>query len=283
MNYRHLYHAGNLGDVLKHAVLAAAITYLKNKPAPFRVIDTHAGIGCYDLTSDQAGKTGEWRYGIGRVLGAEIPADVRAVLAPWLDVVAELNGPGALTTYPGSPLLARKLLRRQDRLTLTELHPADFTTLAGLFAGDIQVKTIELDGWLALGSFVPPKERRGLVLIDPAYEAVDEFDRLHAGLTRALARWQGGTYIVWYPVKDRKAVGRLHRRIVGRGTRKVLAAELASGRIAPDAPMKASGLMIINPPWPLKDQLERILPWLADTMATGPGAGWSVTELAGEA
>jgi 23S rRNA (adenine2030-N6)-methyltransferase len=169
MNYRHAFHAGNFGDVVKHAVLALLIERLKEKDTAFRVIDTHAGAGMYDLTAGAAERTQEWREGIGRLWHRELPERLQPLLAPYLKAVAAFNESGRLARYPGSPWIARHLLRRQDRLTAVELHPDDGKALAAAFAGDIQVRTVILDGWLALGSFVPPKERRGLVLVDPGY------------------------------------------------------------------------------------------------------------------
>jgi len=185
VNYRHAFHAGNFADVVKHAVLALLIERLKTKETAFRVIDTHAGAGFYDLTADQAQRTGEWEGGIGRLYGRALDPPLAALLAPYLDAVAAANDGGPLRFYPGSPSIVRHLLRRQDRLTAVELHPEDFASLSARFAGDVKVKTIALDGWLALGSFVPPKERRGLVLIDPPFEEKDEFDRLLQGFANA--------------------------------------------------------------------------------------------------
>ncbi|ADZ69654.1 23S rRNA (adenine(2030)-N(6))-methyltransferase RlmJ [Polymorphum gilvum] len=282
MNYRHAYHAGNIGDVLKHAVLASCLVYLRRKEAPFRVIDTHAGIGSYDLRSEETTRTGEWQQGIGRILAAAPPAPVAALLAPWLDVVRAANPADVLETYPGSPALARALLRRQDRLTLTELHPLDHQILAARFAGDRQVKVIHLDGWLALGSFVPPKEKRGLVLIDPAFEVPDEFERLADGVIRAWKRWSSGVYAAWYPLKDAKAVRRFHAALVEAGLRDVLALELSVGRSGPDLPMRGSGMVVVNPPYTLAADMRLVLPWICDVLAQGPGAGWRVDTLAGE-
>src|SRR5690606_4824480 len=182
MNYRHAYHAGNFADVMKHAVLARIVEYLKRKDKAFRVIDTHAGTGMYDLSSEEAQKTGEWRGGIGTLLNAQLPGDAAALLKPYLDAVRAANPDGAVTRYPGSPAIARHLLRRQDRLTAIELHPADAAALKRHFAGDFQTRVIELDGWLALGAHLPPKEKRGLVLVDPPFEERDEFGRIVEGL-----------------------------------------------------------------------------------------------------
>src|SRR5262245_95776 len=164
MNYRHAFHAGNFADVVKHAVLALLIERLKAKDTAFRVVDTHAGIGLYDVAGDEARRTGEWERGIGRIYGRNLDPILAGLMQPYLDAVRAANDGGQLRFYPGSPWIARHLLRRQDRLTAVELHPEDAAGLAARFAGDRQVKTIRLDGWLAMGAFVPPKERRGLVL-----------------------------------------------------------------------------------------------------------------------
>ena len=202
MNYRHAYHAGNFADVVKHVVLSRIIEYLKRKDAPFRVIDTHAGIGLYDLSSDEAAKTGEWLDGIGRIAGKAFSPEATALLAPYLDAAGLNDGTGAIKSYPGSPLIARRLLRKQDRLFAIELHPEDAAELRQLFAGDIQTRVLELDGWLALGAQLPPKERRGLVLVDPPFEEPGEFDRMADALIKAHQRWPGGIYALWYPVKN---------------------------------------------------------------------------------
>ncbi|MFN7169386.1 MAG: 23S rRNA (adenine(2030)-N(6))-methyltransferase RlmJ [Pannonibacter sp.] len=282
MNYRHAYHAGNIGDVLKHAVLAACLVYMQRKAAPFRVIDTHAGIGSYPLALEEMQKTGEWERGIGRVLAEPCPPAVAAVLQPWLDTVRAANPADKLEVYPGSPALTRALLRDQDRLTLTELHPADYETLAARFAGDHQVKVIHLDGWLALGSFVPPKEKRGVVLIDPAFEVTDEFERMADGVIKAWKRWPGGMYLLWYPLKDRRAVDWFHAALEEAGLRDILALELSIGRSDPDSPMRGSGMTLINPPFTLAEDMKTALPWLRDVLAEGPGAGAIVRQIVPE-
>ncbi|RUU64971.1 23S rRNA (adenine(2030)-N(6))-methyltransferase RlmJ, partial [Mesorhizobium sp. M7A.T.Ca.TU.009.01.1.2] len=182
MNYRHAYHAGNFADVVKHVVLTRLLEYLKQKDKAFRVVDTHAGIGRYDLSSAEAQKTGEWQGGIGRLIDAPFAAPVAALLEPYLKTIRSLNPEGGIQKYPGSPLIARHLMRKQDRLTAIELHPKDAARLRTFFAGDFQARIIELDGWLALGAHLPPKEKRGLVLIDPPFEEAGEFERLVDGL-----------------------------------------------------------------------------------------------------
>lgn len=277
MNYRHAFHAGNFADVFKHAVLALCLKHLAQKPAPFRVIDTHAGAGRYDLAGVEAGKTLEWIEGIGRLLGvdaAPVGPDAANLLAPYLDTVRAANPQGALSLYPGSPLIARALMREADRLVVNELHPEDNQTLGALFRRDAQVKVMAMDGWTAVRALLPPKERRGLVLIDPPFEAPGEFGRIAAALADAHRRFVNGMAFVWYPVKEKAAVETLFAAIEPIGLKKTLRAELFIRR--PDDPAKfnASGLFIVNPPWTLQRHLETLGPFLAERLAQGPGAGF---------
>ncbi|VVT17785.1 23S rRNA (adenine(2030)-N(6))-methyltransferase RlmJ [Hoeflea sp. EC-HK425] len=282
MNYRHSYHAGNFADVLKHAVLAQIITYLKRKDQAFRVIDTHAGIGLYDLSSVEAQKTGEWRDGIGRVSGAEQSSELKAFLAPWLEAVATLNPEGGLLHYPGSPKLTRSLLRKQDRLTAIELHPEDARQLRQVFDGDYQVRVIELDGWLSLGAHLPPKEKRGLVLIDPPFEEAGEYDRMIDGLARATRRFPGGTYMLWHPIKADSALGAFDKKLIALARPRTLTVRLLT-RANQTAPgLNGTGLVIINPPFTLEAELRQVLPELAGLLSQGPGAGSEVRLLVGE-
>ncbi len=282
MNYRHAYHAGNFADVAKHAVLARLMRRLQAKDTAFRVIDTHAGTGLYDLAGPEAEKTAEWQGGIGRLLESPLPADLAEWLAPFLDVVRSINNDGPLRLYPGSPLVARRLLRRRDRLTAVELHPEDAKLLARRFASDIQVRIVELDGWLALGSFLPPKERRGLVLVDPPFEAADEFDRLASGFIRAHRRWPTGLYALWYPLKDLAAVAAFHRRLAESGIPRLLIAEMI---VAPpaDGIFHGSGMILANPPWQFDEELRLMLPALARILAGGNNGAARVSLLTGEA
>ncbi len=285
MNYRHAFHAGNFADVVKHAVLALLIERLKAKDAAFRVIDTHAGIGLYDLTEDEATRTGEWREGIGRLWGRDFDPALAPLLAPYLAAVVAANGgeaPAPLTRYPGSPWIARHLFRKQDRLTAVELHPDDAAALAEQFAGDIQTRVIALDGWLALGAFVPPKERRGLVLVDPPFEERDEFARLTEAFIAAHRRWPTGIYALWYPVKDLTAVDRLRLALAGSGIRRLLRAELTVRDRDSDGQFNGTGLVICNPPWQFAETLEALLAGLVPLLAQGPGAGRTIDEIAGE-
>ena len=282
MNYRHIYHAGNFADVVKHIVLARCIDYLKRKPGAFRVIDTHAGIGIYDLSSAEAQKTGEWRGGIGRLLGAELPAEVGTLLAPYLDAVRATNPDGGLDAYPGSPMIARHLLRAQDRLTAIELHPADAAMLKQQFSGDYQTRVIELDGWLALGAHLPPKEKRGLVIVDPPFEKEGEFGRLVEGLAKAHRRWAGGTYLLWYPIKNRRGVDAFRAALRDAGIPKILDMEVAIREAGQQERFDATGMIVVNPPYPLESELKQFLPVLTQLLGESSAASFRIEWLARE-
>jgi 23S rRNA (adenine2030-N6)-methyltransferase len=275
MNYRHAFHAGNVADVLKHIVLARILVHLGEKAAAFRVIDTHAGAGRYDLASEQATRTGEWRDGIGRLWAAELSDDIRGLLTPYLAAVAAANRGGALRHYPGSPLLALSLMRPQDRLVACELEPGAAAALAANLRRDARARAVAIDGWTALNAYVPPKERRGLVVIDPPYEDKHEFARLADALVGAQRKWATGIYLVWYPIKDRAGPDRLAavlRRSAGtKGSQKAMRVELERASAEGREGLAGAGLIIINPPWRLADELGRILPALRTVL--GPPAG----------
>lgn len=283
MNYRHAYHAGNFADVVKHVILTRLVEYLKRKDKAFRVIDTHAGIGLYDLSAEEAGKTGEWQGGIGRVLARAIEPKAAALLAPYLDAVRSVNASGKpLVAYPGSPLIVRKLLRAQDRLSVIELHPEDAARLKALLAGDFQVRVTELDGWLALGAHVPPKEKRGLVLVDPPFEREGEFDRLLDGMMRAHKRWPGGIYALWYPIKDRAAVARFREGLALSNVPKILDVRFGIRRPAREPRLDGTGMIVVNPPFNLESELRIVLPVLHNLLAEEKSSEWSLDWLAGE-
>jgi 23S rRNA (adenine2030-N6)-methyltransferase len=267
MNYRHAFHAGNFADVHKHAVLARILVHLRAKPAAFRVIDTHAGAGRYDLSGPEPSRSGEWRDGINRLVTNPIEARAQALLAPYLDAVAALNPSGRLSTYPGSPLLARMLMGPQDRLIACELEPHAAAALAATLRGDRQAKAVAIDGWMALSAYVPPKERRGLVLIDPPFEDTGEFARLPGAIAAAHRKWPTGIYMLWYPLKERRAPDALAKRLRALGLPRLLRAELTIGPLDPTAPLAGSGLIVVNPPFPLEAELRMILPVLASTLS----------------
>jgi 23S rRNA (adenine2030-N6)-methyltransferase len=283
MNYRHAFHAGSFADVVKHAVLVRILVHLHGKPAAFRVIDTHAGTGLYDLAGPEASRSREWCEGIHRLLTMPIGEDARALLAPYLDVVSGLNAVGRLTAYPGSPALARAFLRPQDRLVACELEPNAAAALGRNFARDRRVKVVAIDGWTALNAYVPPPERRGLVLVDPPFEAADDFARLARGLEAAHRKWTGGIYLMWYPIKGRHEPDTLARRLARSGIAKILRVELTVAQNPNDTqmgdtqmrregPLGSCGLIVVNPPWPLAGELATLLPELA-AILSGAGAG----------
>ncbi len=275
MNYRHAFHAGGFADVIKHIVLVRILIYLQDKQAAFRVIDTHAGAGIYDLAGDEARRGGEWLTGIARVMQARFSETTLPLVKPYLDIVRAFNPQAELKAYPGSPLITRALLRPQDRLTACEVEPKARKRLIEALRRDTQARVVDLDGWVALPAFVPPNERRGLVLIDPPYEQNDEFERIAAGFTEAFAKWPTGSYLLWYPVKSRRATDTLARHVAevagaGAPPGKCLRLEFS---VAPQAAgLNSAGLLIVNPPWTLAGELKAILPELEKPLGQG-GAG----------
>jgi 23S rRNA (adenine2030-N6)-methyltransferase len=281
MNYRHAFHAGNFADVMKHAVLARIILYQQRKEAAFRVIDTHGGAGRYSLASEAAAKTGEWLDGIGRLRDATLPPAAAELLKPYLGIALPMVT-GSPAAYPGSPLITRMLARKQDRQTALELHPEEARKLAKLFAGDFQVRVIELDGWLSLGAHVPPKEKRGLVLIDPPFEEDGEFDRMVEGVVTAHRRWPGGTYALWYPVKDRTAVANFRFALSQCGVPDIIDADIIV-RDTGGERLDGCGMAVINPPYTLEAELRVMLGALTPILALDASAArWSVKRLAAE-
>jgi 23S rRNA (adenine2030-N6)-methyltransferase len=277
MNYRHAFHAGGFADVIKHIVLVRILIYLQEKQAPFRVIDTHAGAGLYDLASEEARRGGEWLTGIARVMQARFSETTLPLVKPYLDIVRAFNPERDLKAYPGSPLIARALLRPQDRLTACEVEPKARKRLIDALRRDTQARVVDLDGWLALPAFVPPKERRGLVLIDPPYEQKDEFERLAEGFAEAYAKWPTGSYLLWYPVKGRRATDTLAQRVAevvgaGKPAGKALRLEFSVAPQTAGAALASAGLLIVNPPWTLLAELKAILPELEKPLGQG-GAG----------
>ncbi|WP_376986350.1 23S rRNA (adenine(2030)-N(6))-methyltransferase RlmJ [Bosea sp. R86505] len=270
MNYRHGFHAGNFADVLKHVVLMRVLTHLNAKETPYRVVDTHAGAGRYDLGSDEALRTHEWKDGVARIDRSPLAPAVEALLKPWRDAVSgarALYGPEA---YPGSPWLCRHAMRPDDRLIAAELHPPTHKKLVQAISRDERCKALAIDGWNALRGNVPPKERRGLVLIDPPFEEKDEFATLEAELTAAHRKWPTGIYALWYPVKDKLAVANLLAGINQAGIGRLLRLEIDVDR--PDAAggLSATGMLIVNPPWRLAEEARILLPALTERLAQGP-------------
>lgn len=274
MNYRHAFHAGGFADVFKHIVIVRILVHLRGKAAPFRVIDTHGGEGLYDLAGEEASRTGEWRDGIGRLVGAVLPDAVAGLIAPYLAAVGTCNSGGEPRHYPGSPLLVRHLLRPQDRLIACELAPPAAQSLARHLRGTEPAKVMRIDGWLALNALVPAKERRGLVIVDPPYEQPDEFPRLTERVMAAYRKWPTGIYLIWYPLKGREDADRLARRLREAGVEKCLRAELAVAAMPPQGRLQACGVVVINPPWKLATELEIIGPALARLLGQDAGRGF---------
>jgi 23S rRNA (adenine2030-N6)-methyltransferase len=282
VNYRHAFHAGNFADVFKHTVLCRILHYLRGKEAAFRVIDTHAGAGLYDLTGSEASRGGEWHGGIERLMAARLDAPLAALLAPFLEVIGALNERGRLTVYPGSPALARAWLRPQDRLIACELEPKAAAALAGHLRGDTRIKTIEIDGWTALSAYVPPPERRGLVLVDPPFEEQGDFHRLSHGLAEAHRKWATGIYALWYPIKDRGEPDALAKRLQRLGIAKILRAELIVAPLSDPTRLNGCGLILVNPPWTLESELAVLLPALAILLAREGKGSFRLDWLTGE-
>lgn len=282
MNYRHAFHAGNFADVVKHIILTRILAYLMKKDAAFRVIDTHAGIGLYDLFGTEAERTGEWQDGIGRLIEAKPPAPFADLIAPYLGAVRAQNSDGRLRYYPGSPMITRHMLRSQDRLMALELHPSDAWALRKNFADDFQVRVTTLDGWAAMGTHLPPKEKRGLVLVDPPFEEKGEFTRMAQSLEKAHARWPGGIYAYWYPIKEPREVDAYIKALKASGIAKILRIELTIDSPATPPRLHGTGMIVVNPPYVLEQEMRTMLPVLAELLAVEGRGRWSVDWVAGE-
>lgn len=280
MNYRHAYHAGNFADVCKHAILLALLDALVAKAKPLCYFDTHAGRGRYALDDKEAAKTGEWRDGIGRLFGnPEQPA----ALQRYVEAIRASNPDGTLRNYPGSPLLSAQALRPDDRLVLCETQPGEAAVLRALFRDDRRVHVHARDGYAALNALLPPPEKRGLVLIDPPFEAQEgEFAAIEVALESAHARWPNGVYAVWYPIKSHRAIAPFHRRMASGPFDSLLVAELL---VRPgDSPLRLNGcgMLIANPPWKLDAALARLLPAMREALAQSAGASENLRWLRGE-
>lgn len=282
MNYRHAFHAGNFADVLKHAVLARVLDYMKRKEAPFRVVDTHAGIGRYDLASAEAGKTGEWQDGIARLLGPgarPLSAGARELLAPYLDAVSAENGGRGLSRYPGSPCLALRLMRPQDTLVANELHPDDAKALKHAIGRDPRARVLMLDAAVALRAQLPPRERRGVVLVDPPFEQPGEFERITQSLAEGLDRFASGTFLAWYPIKDRRIVEKWQRTLKALKSDKIIAIDIFVRPPVDAEVLNGCGLIVVNGPFTLMAELEALLPELVAALSQNRGAEFKITDI----
>ena len=269
MNYRHAYHAGNFADVLKHTALVSVLLHLRKKQKPFAVIDTHAGRSIYDIAGAEAQKTGEASAGFLRLLTL---SSVPGVLSRYVDIVRGF-GQGL---YPGSPLIAAQMLRPNDRLLAIESQPGEYDELAKQLAAFANARAIHGDGYGELLRLLPPRERRGVILIDPPYEDEDEFARAADTLVSAHRRFATAIYMLWYPAKEQPKVSATAGELLNAGIESLVRIDLDVGvKLAPERegrgpPMSATGLLIVNPPFGFTNEMQTVLPFLAETLAQGP-------------
>ena len=274
LSYRHSFHAGNHADVLKHIVLMLILENLSLKEKGFYYLDTHSGVGRYRLNSNESEKTGEYKEGIGRLWErTDLPEEV----ARYVDLIKKLNyGGKELRYYAGSPMIAAQLLRSQDRALLTELHPSDFPLLRNNFKEFKNITTKSENGFQQLKATLPPKERRGLVLIDPPYELKEDYDLVVKAIEEGYKRFATGTYAIWYPVVLRQQTKRIFKGLEATGIRKILKIELAVRPDSDQRGMTASGMVVINPPWQLEQQMKSILPYWTQTLIPEGTGSWTV-------
>lgn len=263
LSYRHSFHAGNHADVLKHTVQSLIIESLTEKEKAFLYLDTHSGAGRYQLTSAESEKTGEYLEGISRIWAA---SERPEILTSYLDIVEKLNPDGELRYYPGSPLLAKELLRSQDQLIMTELHPSDYPRLVEEFTRDRRAEVLKEDGFQQLKSKLPPTSRRGFVLIDPPYELKTDYEAVVSGIVEGYKRFATGIYAIWYPVVSRTQINNMVEALRETEIRKILQIELGVQPDSEERGMTASGMIVINPPWKLEAQMQDIMPWLYQTL-----------------
>lgn len=272
MNYRHAFHAGNHCDVLKHVALCLVLERLKAKDRPFMALDTHAGRGLYDLESPEAQRTGEHLSGVARIVADPSPP---AALGPYLAALRQANPFGGLRWYPGSPMIIADALRRDDSAKFCELHPEERAALAGSVGADRQCRIFDLDGYQAIRAFLPPADRRGLVLIDPPFEQPGEYERLSGALADGLKRWATGIFMIWRPVKDETGWLEFLKAAHAMGAGGALDVALNIRGPVKDK-LTGSGLFVVNPPFGLCEAMAGTLPWLAARLSIGPGASWSI-------
>ena len=279
LSYRHLFHAGNYTDVFKHALLARLLIALGAKDKPYCYIDTHAGTGRYDLGHEWAWKTREFENGIGRLWERK---DIPTALAPYMDAVRSENPKGRLRFYPGSPLIALKLRRPEDRLLLSELNKTDCAELEAVVGRERHVAVHLMDGYQALKTFLPPRERRGLVLLDSSFDRSGEFARIAKALKAAHQRWATGMYAVWYPLMAPSVMAGFTRAVQGTGIDKILRLELRVREPAEDAPRPGCGMLIVNPPWKFDAEARPLLDWIWRALAQDGSGGVKVEWLVPE-
>ncbi|HSO07288.1 MAG TPA: 23S rRNA (adenine(2030)-N(6))-methyltransferase RlmJ [Pelomicrobium sp.] len=277
--YRHLFHAGNFADVFKHALLARLLLAMTAKDKPFCYLDTHAGVGRYDLQHEWAQKLKEWQDGIARLWNRD---DVPPLLAPYLAVVRAENRGRNLRFYPGSPRVVARLRRLGDRLVLNELNREDCARLRQLFRDEPGVMIESDDGYHALRTHLPPIERRGLILIDSSFDRAGEYDRVTQGLIDGHRRFATGVYAIWYPLMEAAAVRAFERSVAATGIRKVLRLELSVLPEKWSASLRGCGMLVVNPPFRFDDEAREILAWLQPVLAVEGQGGWTVDWLVPE-
>ncbi len=268
MNYRHAFHAGNHADVLKHAVLARIVDVMKGKDKPFAFLDAHAGIGLYDLESDQALKTGEWQSGIGKMTEA-FDAEVEKILEPYRSVIVGMNSSAGTRFYPGSPKLVLDLMRTNDRVIANELHPQDVQTLQELCGRDKRLRISQVDYMQSVKAELPFAERRGVILIDPPFEVLDETERTVQALAFGHRRFASGVFVIWYPVTTEAFAEKFTDAMQAMALPNMLQAELRVKAAFERGGLAGSGLIIVNPPWTLEADLKVLLPALATRLGLG--------------
>lgn len=278
MNYRHSYHAGNHADVFKHALLRQLLVLMQRKQTPLCCLDSHAGTAFYDLQGEAAGKTGEYVEGIGRLWARD---DLPLWLADYRDAVARHNPDGQLRWYPGSPQIMAELLREQDRMILSELHPEDADTLRQYFAPQPDIAVHQRDGYELPKAFLPVAEKRALWLLDPPFEKTDDLQRCVAAVQQAIIRMRQTVIAIWYPIKDQRLLKDFYQGIADSGAPKALRVELNVRPADNQLGLNGSGMMLINPPWPIWEELEQVLPWLSQELAQSGGGSWRMDWLAG--
>jgi 23S rRNA (adenine2030-N6)-methyltransferase len=265
--------------VLKHVILARILVYLTRKESPFRFIDTHAGAGRFNLASKEAKRSPEWRDGIARVLLASPPAPVAELMRPYLKAVGPHDAEGRPLSYPGSPAIAQTLMRAQDRIALCEANPEEREALIAALGRDRRLSIVGTDGYVALNAYLPPNERRGIVLIDPPFEASDEAGAVERALESALRKWPTGTYVAWRPIREARVDANFLNSIAALATPNILRLELDVGEGPIGAqgqkPLARAGLLVVNPPHPLMDEARTLMPWLAQSLGRD-GGGHSV-------
>jgi 23S rRNA (adenine2030-N6)-methyltransferase len=269
VHYQHRFHAGNFADVFKHVLLLALLRALSAKDRPWCYAETHAGAGDYDLADEAAARTAEFHDGIARLWDCTATP---AAVTDYLALVRACNPDGRLRHYPGSPRLALHAARAQDRLLLCERVPAIAEQLRNALGADARVHLHRRDGY-ELPALLPPAEKRGLVLVDPPFERVDEFDACADLLALALRRFVGGVFAIWYPLKQRHATERWLRRVRRETAREALNLQLAVSHAA-EGEMRACGLLVVNPPFAFRAPAQEALTWLTPRLAQGPGAGF---------